>query len=417
MLEEESIPLRPAASSSSSSSPKGGEIRSRRKHGTSPSNKNSSDLGAGSFHSLGSIDAIDDGLRMSIDHGGVHDSDFNLTSPSKERRKKKISLGSLKQSMMTTLDVSNREPVSSPTTNLATIKSLIYSQTIIFLIIWIGTVLYLHHQQEEANLIKNDEWEEQHYQDQLRLRSYPSSDENEKVLQDKVKTLSKALQTSSAQHLQQNFGKIFVEESDSMKIEMNLLLGVAAESFTIILDHKSLPYTTWTLLNQIQSGWWTHSQVHVNEDENLVEIKPLYMHSSQESNIIQPKLAYFETHPHENVEGNSVLDPKTKERIKIVFKNKDRYVVGIKNPPKGVHLGIILTIHIDQDTCGGIEDQENEICVGKVTRDGHKTLNKIMSNHNRAQGRGDPPSNVVQSVTIFQEDYNKGENQQEQVQE
>jgi hypothetical protein len=61
-------------------------------------------------------------------------------------------------------------------------------------------------------------------------------------------------------------------------------------------------------------------------------------------------------------------------------------MVGVRNPQNESEKGLVLTIHMEEGTCG---QDEKEVCIGKLV-DGFETLNKV-----DAKRGGDPISVVT----------------------
>jgi hypothetical protein len=51
----------------------------------------------------------------------------------------------------------------------------------------------------------------------------------------------------------------------------------------------------------------------------------------------------------------------------------EAFSIGLRNPHHWGETGLVLTIHMDEDTCG---QDDNEVCFGKIV-DGFKSLNTV----------------------------------------
>jgi hypothetical protein len=166
------------------------------------------------------------------------------------------------------------------------------------------------------------------------------------ALSGEVQVLRSAIQQSAREQLSDTF------TTSPHSMEAQLVLEGLEAPLVLQVSHKEMPYTTWTWLDQVRRGEWDRSLLN-HADADFMEITPALSVAGTRDRVPHTKLNFLE---------DSVLGGQ-------------RFVLGLRNSPRGVNKGLILTIHLTERTCGQVED---EVCFGKVL-DGFDSLNKLDS--------------------------------------
>jgi hypothetical protein len=160
-----------------------------------------------------------------------------------------------------------------------------------------------------------------------------------------VGLLKATIQKSSTKQLRETFASAF-----HPFMEVELLLEGLTDPLVIQVAHEDTPYTAWTWLDQIRGGLW-QNYVLTPVGGNGIELSSFLAEEEDGYRFRDVKLDFRE----ESAQGG------------------EAFSVGLRNPQHRGETGLVLTIHMDEDTCG---QDENEVCFGKIV-DGFKSLNTV----------------------------------------
>jgi hypothetical protein len=192
------------------------------------------------------------------------------------------------------------------------------------------------------------------------------------ALSSEVELLKTTIQQSSREKLQEIFAP------SSIQVEFVLDAGIGKDPLVIeISSQNESPYTAWTWLNQVRHGVWDKSTLrHVGNA--MIEIHLLPSPAGPET------LEDAMTAGHQ---GDSLRDATLNFREDSIAneRRESLMMVGVRNSQNESEKGLVLTIHMEEGTCG---QDENEVCIGEIV-DGFETLKKVDTK------RGGDPISVV----------------------
>jgi hypothetical protein len=213
--------------------------------------------------------------------------------------------------------------------------------------------------EEKSNILSQMEWLEKRAKQNLgAVFAARSPDVGESSIQNQsyqkqidelsseVGLLKVTIQTSSTKQLRENFASAF-----HPFMEVELQLDGLTDPLVIQVAHEDMPYTAWIWFDQIRSGMWTNS-VLTPVGGNGIEFSS-FLAKEDGYRFQDTKLIFRE----ESAQGG------------------EAFSVGLRNPQHRGEKGLVLTIHMDEDTCG---QDENEVCFGKIV-DGFKSLDTVDS--------------------------------------
>jgi hypothetical protein len=240
--------------------------------------------------------------------------------------------------------------------------------------------------QEKTSILAQMQWLDQRAKQNIGMGTATSATKNNPWLttsvddQKKMETLSSevellkmTIQQSSREQLQELF-------ASSIQVEVVLDAGIGKEPLIIeISSQNESPYTAWTWLNQVRHGVWDKSTLrHVGNA--MIEIHLLPSASIDDETRAD--------------QGDSLRDATLNFREDSILSKRREYeqqgdeslfMVGVRNSQNESEKGLVLTIHMEELTCG---QDENEVCIGEIV-DGFETLKKVDSK------RGGDPISVV----------------------
>lgn len=164
-------------------------------------------------------------------------------------------------------------------------------------------------------------------------------------LQEQVHVLKETLQDAARDQLQAAFPSFPDVQAATLETEIHLEAMPSPLVFTVF--QKELPYAVWVFLDQVRRGHWDNVArlTHVGNDD-FIEIRTALSSpdDTPTDTRIRKSLLHFKEH-HQT--------------------GREKFVVGIRNPPSGADHGLILSIHLTQGSCGTTDP--DEVCFGKIT--------------------------------------------------